>query len=266
MATWAKIKLYYETMLGSLGSTLTATSTAANYDVANIYNMLETNSWKAANTAVPMYITYDSGGTPKNADYLIIYGHNLNTANAKITLQYSTDNFVADINDTFTGEKPLSDNIYRKEFTSPGAKRYWRLKIENNTGGPALGTIPYMKLCIWGQKTELDYATASYDPYEEMAQSTINRTQGGVVAGIHTDYTDRNLAFSIADADSTLYQKVKTWRDAHGMKQLFVAWETANNPDDCWLVYPKESFSNPFTSNSGGAYRDISLSFKGRKV
>lgn len=257
---WAKPKIYYDTMMGSAGSTLAATSTATgDYSVAYLYNWLEVNSWKAANATTPMYITYDAGaGNTKQADYLAILGHNLKTTGATIVLQYSTDNFTSDVNDAFTAFAPSADTVILKEFTSPGAKRYWRLKI---TG--TLSAAPYMAICIWGLKIELDYATASFDPYQQEVKATANITQGGYVAGIHTQYTERKLDLKFNDADATLYGKIKAWWDSHGLKNLFIAWEITNNPNDVYLMRPDEKFSNPFTSNS--AFRDISLSFTGRK-
>lgn len=261
MPTWAKIKFYYDTMLGSIGSTLVATSTASgDYAVAYIYNWLETNMWKAANTTTPMYLTYDAGaGNTKTADYLAILGHNLNTIGATITLQYSTDNFAADVNDAFTGEAPTSDNVYLKEFTEPAAKRYWRLKI---TG--TLSVAPYLTLCVWGSKTELDWATASFDPYEQEVKAVMGLSYGGYVTGIHTQYTERKLSLKFDDADSTLYNKVKTWWDTQGLKNFFVAWDRTNNPSDVYLMRAEEKFNNPF--NATGLYRDISISLTGRKA
>src|SRR3972149_6831962 len=162
--TWAKPKIYYDTMLGSAGSALTASSTATgDYNASYLYNWLEVNSWKAANATAPMYITYDAGaGNTKQADYLAILGHNLKAVGATIVLQYSTDNFASDINDAFTAFAPSAETVILKEFTNPGAKRYWRLKI---TG--TLSAAPYITLCVWGNKTELDYATASFDPYQQ---------------------------------------------------------------------------------------------------
>ena len=260
MSAWAKIKFFYDTMLGSAGSTLTATTTASgDYAAAYIYNMLEVNMWNAANTTTPMYLTYDAGsGNTKTADYLAIIGHNLNTIGATITLQYSTDNFTADINDAFTGEAPASDNVYLKEFTAPAAKRYWRLKI---TG--TLSAATYLTLCIWGSKTELDYATAAFDPYEQEVKAAMGMSQVGYVTGIHAQYTERSLDLKFEDADSTLYNKIKAWFDASGPKNFFVAWETANSPNDVYLVRPDAKFSNPF--KLGGTYRDITVNLKGRK-
>src|SRR3972149_8429742 len=257
--TWAKPKIYYDTMLGSFGSTLTASSIAAvDYSVNYLYNWIEVNSWKAANTTVPMYITYDAGaGNTKQADYLVILGHNLSTIGATIVLQYSTDNFAADINDVFTAFAPTADTVILKEFTAV-AKRYWRLKITGK-----LSAAPYMAICVWGLKTELDYATAPFDPYHQEVKANTGLSNGGYVTGIHTQYTERKLDLRFNDADATLYGKIKSWWDAHGLKNLFIAWEVTNNPNDVYLMRPDEKFSNPFTSNS--AFRDISLSFTGRK-
>jgi hypothetical protein len=48
------------------------------------------------------------------------------------------------------------------------------------------------------------------------------------------------------------------------MKQFYVAWETANNPDDIFLMRSDGDFNNPLTN--GGAYRDITINLKGRKA
>ncbi|MEE9614857.1 MAG: hypothetical protein V3W31_07930 [Thermodesulfobacteriota bacterium] len=263
MATWSKVKFYYDTMLGSSGSTLTATSTEStgDYDADYIHNWLETNMWKAEDVGLadPQYITYDAGaGNTKQADYLAILGHNMNTAGATVTLQYSTDNFAADINDAFTGEAPSADTVYLKEFTDPGAKRYWRLKISGHGS-----TTPYMAVCVWGRKTELDYATASFDPYEQETKAKVGVSYGGYVTGIHTQYTERELRFRFDDSDAALYSKIKAWHDDHGLKNFFVAWESANNPADVWLMRPSTRFRNPF--NRTGLMRDVTIQLTGRK-
>lgn len=134
-------------------------------------------------------------------------------------------------------------------------RRFWRVYFTGHA------VAPDMAICIWGNKTELDYASSEFDPHEQEAQVTVNRAYGGAVAGIHTKYTDRRLSFTIADADADLYAKIQAWRETHGMKQLFIAWETANSPADVWLVYPDPHFRHPL--KLGGAYRDIILGFKG---
>ncbi|MCK4738902.1 MAG: hypothetical protein KAT46_03040 [Deltaproteobacteria bacterium] len=199
----------------------------------------------------------DTPASTSVADYMAIIGHNLNTTEATITLQYSADNFSTDINDVFS-EALSVDTAYLKEFTSPGAKRFWRLKIAGHGLVP-----PFISLCVWGLKTELDYATASFDPNAQSVKANVNISQGGVVTGLHEKYTERSLALRFTDAESDICTKVKSWWEDHGIKNLFVAWETANHPTEIYLLRPDLSFNNPLTN--GGLYRDISINLTGRK-
>lgn len=258
MATWNKIRFYYDTMLGTAGSILTATSAAPLCEVSNIYNMLETNMWKASDLADPQYITFDAGaGNGGSADYLAVQGHNLATCGALVALQYSTDDFAADINDAFAPEVPAADRIYLKEFTQTAPYRYWRLKITGHT------QAPYMTICIWGNFAELDYASSSFDPRSQEAKANVNLSYGGYVAGIHTQYVERSMALRFEDADPAMYAKVEAWWATSGLKHFFVAWERANSPDDVFLMRPDARFDNPL--KNGGAYRDITINLKGRK-
>lgn len=258
MAAWAKIKFLWDNVFGITGGNLSATSTASGYDVKNIYNMLETNMWKAANTTTPMYITIDTFSAATEADSLVLLGHNLNTIGATIGVHYSTDNFVADIHDAFTPFAPTSDNALLKEFTSPGGKRYWRFYI---TG--TLSAAPEIVIAMLCNKTELDYATASYDPDEQDVKANVNVSDTGYLLGIHRKYTERSMILRFEDADSALYMKIKGWWEANGLKNFFVAVDTANRPNDVYLMRPDPKFSNPL--KSGGLYRDIAISLKGRK-
>ena len=259
MATWAKIKFFHSTMLGSTGSSLTAltTESTGDFDVDYLYNMLETNKWKATNTT-DVTIIYDAGvGNTETADYLAIIGHNFFTADAQIDLEYSsTGAWGGEEVSVVTALAPTSDDVILNEFAQTSAFRYWRLTLSSLT------VTPFMAICIWGNKTELDYATTAYDPHGQTAKANINITQGGYMAGSHTKYLERNITFNFNDADSTLYDKIFAWWETSGLKNFFVAWETANNPTDVWLMRPDTRFNNPLTN--GGAYRNITISLKGR--
>lgn len=261
MATWAKIKFYYDKMFGSTDSTLSATTTApGDYDVDYIFNMLETNMWMA-NTTSTHYITYDAGaGNTKRADYVAVIGHNMFSDGASgamnIRVEYSSDNFSADINEAFANTQPTSDDAFIIEFTAQTA-RYWRV-MTSNAGSPV-----YMTLCILGEKTELDYASASFDPHAQTHKANVNISYGGYVTGIHEQFVERKMSLSFADADSALYSKVKRWIDTHGLKNFFMAWELDNEPGEIFLMRPEPSFENPLTMN--GSYRNININLTGRK-
>ena len=82
------------------------------------------------------------------------------------------------------------------------------------------------------------------------------------MAGSHTKYIERNITFDFADADTILYDKIAGWWNTSGLKNLFVAHETANRPAAVRLMRPDTRFNNPLAN--GGAFRDISISLKGR--
>lgn len=256
MADWAKIKFYWKTMLGSPGSLLDASSSFQGTSVANIHNMLETNRWEAAQSLGPHYITFDSGpGKSYGADYLAVSGHNLFTGGSSVVLQYSTDG--VSYLDAFNPFTPASDMSFVKEFVSPGAFRFWRLRLQNTA------IAPFMFVVLWGEKTELDYASSSFDPHEQEARATVNLSYGGYVTGVHSRYIERSMMLRFDDADAALFEKVREWWDESGMKNFFIAWETSSHPDDVFLMRPEARFSNPF--KAGGAARDIVITLTGRK-
>lgn len=255
MAGWAKIKFFWKTMLGSAGSTLGASSTLAGFDVAHIHNMLETNMWAAAETAGPHYITFDAGeSAAAEADYIAVSGHNL-SAGAAVTLQYSSGGQA--YADAFTPFTPASSRSFVKEFANPGAYRFWRLRLDNTTAAP------FLSVCIWGTGTELDYATAAFDPYGQEVKGSVNLSQGGYMTGTHTHYTERSIPLRFEDADPALYGKISDWWECSGLKNFFILWEPSGHPEEVFLMRPEPRFSNPF--KAGGSRRDISINLTGRK-
>ena len=92
----AKVKAYYKHEL----SGLTASSTATGFDVDNLLIFLESSLWKGVGTG-DHTITFDAGvGKTIGANYIGIANHNL--AGSTFMLQYSDDNFAADINDAWS--------------------------------------------------------------------------------------------------------------------------------------------------------------------
>ena len=253
---WSKVKLFYSNVLANL----VATTTAIGYDVANLLDWKEGSWWLALNTTVPMYIypsTGPGGGSALTADYLFIYGHNLGTIGATVTLQYSTMGAWGGEEVNITSHVFTNDKGFAKVFTS-ATKDFWRLRISGT-----LSAAPYMAICVWGEFTELSYCSSSFDPHAEAVKANINITQGGVVSGIHIKYSERQTRLSFNDSDDTLYQKVKTFWEDHGLKNFGLGWETTEHSDDVFLMRRDVNFNNPFTKK--GSRRNITLNLKGRK-
>lgn len=151
-----------------------------------------------------------------------------------------------------------SDNLsFIKEFTSQD-KRYWRIKLSD------LSVTPYIAMAYWGEKTELDYLTASFDPHAEEEEANINESGTGVLLGVHIKHTKREIPVSLSDSGDTLYQKVKAWKDDVGLLNSIIAWNKIDYPSDVWVMRLKpKSFKAPFVK--GGLYRNISFTLIGRK-
>ncbi len=254
---WNRIKFFYDSIPGASGAVLAATTQMADAPVENISNMMEVNMWKASGVIDPSYITVDLGGmnTQKAADYLVVYGHNLGSVGASAVLQYSLDGLA--YSNAFAEFIPASDAVVLREFSQTPAARYWRLKLTGHSAPP------YISICIWGMKTELDYASMSFDPHAQEARSSVNHSYGGYLTGVHTQYVERTLSLRFEDADDTMYGKVRTWWETSGTGNFFVAWENANNPADVFLMRSEARFYNPL--KHGGGRRDITINLTGRK-
>jgi hypothetical protein len=145
------------------------------------------------------------------------------------------------------------------DYITPGAvsRRHWRLKMTGHMSAPR------MSICVWGDKTILDYASTAFDPYAEAVQASVNISSAGFLMGVHERYSERRMNLTFRGADAALYGKVRSWWETSGLKNFFLAWERGNNPDDVFLMYPDSSFTNPLKNT--GLYRDINIKLKGRK-
>lgn len=251
---WAKIKFLYAY---AAGFELTADSEATGYEVGYMLNRLEGNYWLSTSTATQYINDTGSAGSGVDVDYLILYGHNLFTAGATVTLQYSSDNFSSDVNDAFTGEVPANDEVFFKTFASINAD-YWRLKISGATAEPKI-TIGY-----WGVATELEHCTTSFDPNAQRNNAIVNRSETGYVVGVYETFTERTQSFTWSKAELDIYDKLSMWFDTIGKQNFFVAWDSDNHPTEVFLMYADGNFNCPYSQN--GQYRDLSVVLTGRKV
>lgn len=253
----SKTKFYWDNMLDSTAGALSASSTGSG-SINNIANWLEVNGWmeSSAGTSTARTIVFDAGaGNTFNADYILIYGHNLN--GSTIVLDASSDNFVGSTVavDSFVAGTTAA---LLSEFTAPGLYRYWRVTFSCSTA-----TQRYVNIMSLGTATELDYIRPSFDPYGQRIRADVNVTQGGYVAGIHEKYTEREISLNLSNETTSVYASVKTWFETHGPKQFAVAWDPTGSTGDVWLVRPDLKFNNPINMDK---LRDITINLKGRKL
>lgn len=129
--------LCYRNILES--GTVTVTSENAAFPKPYLYDRDIGFLFKGASTPANFYITIDQGASLSyEVDRLMIpAGHNLDGLSLK--LQYSTDNFAADINDAVAWTQSGS-GLIDKTFTAQ-TKRYWRLNIASPAAAPELAEM-----------------------------------------------------------------------------------------------------------------------------
>jgi hypothetical protein len=219
----------YANLLRNSGITITASTEATGYEKENIYDWLTFDYWKP--TAVPAYLTVDFGSAVA-VDYFGLAAHDLADNSADIVLQYSTDDFSADINDAFTAVTPSDNAPILKTFTSV-SKRYWRIKL---TGG-----ISSLGVAAFGARLDVD--TVLPVGYRPMTQGQSNRiltseSDGGQFLG-------RSVLSQAIKGAIQLDYLTKSWvrtnwptlRDHIEQYPFFYLGEPDNYPDEVQLVW-----------------------------
>ena len=250
--SWSKVTIYYKHNLSSL----VASSTASGFDVANLLDRLERTLWKG-DTIADITIKHDAGaGNTYYANSLRIARHNLASIGATLSMQYSTDDFVSDINNAFTPFIPSDDKAIIKEFTAFNI-RYSRIKLTRMTDKPS------MALAEWGRKTELDFASQLFDPHSYADNDNFNISAEGHLLGIHETWKERDITLVFDHADDTLYQKLVDLYGVVDLQNFFCAWEKTDHAADKWLVRRQPGRrNNPLIY--GGNRRTITLNLTGR--
>lgn len=212
---------------------LTATDTAAGYDVMNVIDYRTYTFWKAA-SAGTKYITVDCG-SDKSADSLGIIGHNLKTANATVSIESSPDNAVW--TERLAGFTPTSDKAFVKLFTQATA-RYWRLKLI------AASTAPYLAAVLLGNKLQFPFPPDTpYVPYKESVEAESKRSKKGHLLGSVVEFKTIEITARFSHIERTWVENsFKSFWDGHAsdMKPFFYAWDLDAYPDMVFFVKCKD--------------------------
>jgi hypothetical protein len=219
--------------------------------------MLEVNRWKASSSAT-QNIDFDAGvGNSFDADYIVIQGHNLFAAGSSVAVLHSTDGAFGGEEVTVFSTSIDTDSVFLKEFSTQGAKRWWRIQVN---GAATAVSIAVMSL---GTASTIAFIQPPFDPYGQVRKANTNITQGGFVAGVHTKFIERNMSITFPNASTSLYSILSNWWENSGGKNFFMAWDSTGDTTAVYLVRPDMSFQNPINVDK---YRTISINLKGRKA
>lgn len=217
-------------------NTVVATTTAVGYSAQSIKDWRTYTYWQGTTTAgSTQYLTIDCGADVR-ANAIGIIGHNLDTASAVISVEHSSNNFVA-VATALTTVAMTADTIYLTTFTE-ATNRYWRLKIVS----PATGTAPKIAVCCLGTKT--DFPTSPNAPVEIYSidiasEGKLSKT--GALLGAQVRYKPVTVKYKFSGGDYTYtwvnsYYKPFWVNHAADMKPFFFSLNSTVFTDAQWLM------------------------------
>jgi hypothetical protein len=256
----AKPKILYDSILD--GATLAATDTESGYNVDNIVD-LRTYTLHRFNAAGTKYITADCGAA-LSADALAIVGHNLKTAAATVSVEYSSDNFSTDINVALAGFQPSDDTALLKEFTTHSA-RYWRIKVVTASVAAQMGVALLGEVLTF----ERIMSAGGFDPCSEKLiaeslTSKVGNLLGSNVRYVETGITPRWKMLTTSWLENNFRA---AWDNHLSLLKPFIwAWDITNHASEIYFVRIPEKFRLKMPLIPGNPdYRSLALTLTGVK-
>jgi len=173
----SKAYLFYDNKLtSSLLTSVTATTQADGYSVANAYDWRTTSYWSPTASGVQTITTVFSSAV--TADYFAIYRHNLGTTGGTVKLQYSVDSGANWLDATTA--TTLTDNELKISLFDETSSTHWRVYFSLSATGFYCGVL------MFGQAFNLYRGMPSgfVVPKHGRKNTIINqKTEGGQFAG-----------------------------------------------------------------------------------
>lgn len=242
-------------------ATLAATDTETGYDVANIIDR-RTYTLHQFDAHGTKYITATMAA-PTAADTLAIISHNLGTAAAAVSVEWSADG--ASWTEVLAAFTPTNDRALLKTFTS-ATKGYWRIKFVTAAVAVKVGVV-FLGTRITLPRTWPHPSRGEFDPMPEQIVASSVRSKTGNLLGSTLQYVGINMVIDLDWlTDTWVSGTFKALWDTY-LSQLypvFVSWDPGDHPTEVLFGKVPDDYAlkRPWTQNS---YRRLSLEFEGVK-
>lgn len=243
-----------------LASGVTATSTAADYSVNNIYDLRPYTYWKATTTAT-QYITMDAGSATSVDCLGIATGHNLGTAGATVSVESSTTGAWAGEEIVRLSGFTTSTNLtILKPFTTASV-RYWRIKITGSSTAVKLGVVMLGARITFPSQVKIPFTPHSIGVETEDSISKAGHLLGSVIRYYPVII---KVSWSYI-AESFVTGTFKTFFDNHGnlRKPFFWALDTTTYPSDCFFVRLDDKYKYEYPITKIGTANKLDLDMEG---
>lgn len=206
-----------------------ATTTAANSAAANLSDWRPYTFWRSANAA-DQYLTVDCGAAMA-ADSVAIASHNLFSVGATLTIECSSDNFVADVTVAHSPALVSSNGALFWLFASQ-TKRYWRIKITTLTAAC------YIAVAVIGVRFSFpELIDGEFAPAAEQFMPAAGSSSGQLLGGVR-GWVERSTAVEFVYLDDVWFRTVfmPIWNNYLSTgAPFFWAPNVTLGPDDVYL-------------------------------
>lgn len=245
--------------------TLSASDTDSGYSVNNLIDLRTYSFWQAANTTDGKWIKIVLDGTAA-ADTIGIFGHNFYTAMVfTIKVEHSSNG--TDWTAALTSADELkSDRAFVKTFTSPGAKKYWRISL-NTEDASDFTAKPKAAIIMLGTRISFSYPPDSpFIPARAIPKSKSEISEEGHLLGSILQNTKIKIEpiFSLI-SETFLETYFFPWWKTYGrhLKPFFWAHDLTNYPELAFLVRLSEGSEYQDPRSQANYIDSFSLSMEG---
>lgn len=239
----------------------TDTDSSSEYNVNNIKDWRTYTFWKSASSSGTKYITFDFSSS-NNISMFAFTGHNFDlpsitlSQTAQISLEYSSDNFSADVNVAVASFRP-TEGTNIKTF-SPILAQYWRIKIV-----PYTGYTPFLAVAYLGQYMEFPTKPkAPFSPYNLKVQTeTLESKYAHLLGSTILNRTITSSPTFMAPSLSFVQDTFKSFWRYHASERLPFFWSLDQDESTNIPLFMRMSARDTYQMILNNYTRSESLSF-----
>lgn len=219
---------------GESPATLTASSERAGFVAASAFDWRSTTYWSPTAGAGTHTLTMTFAEAVA-ADYFAAYRHNLETCEATIVLQYSTD-AGSTWSDAFTAVSPTDNECVIKTFTQQAATHWKVVVVTANASECFLGVVAFGRRLTTYRGMPPGFVVPRHARKNQILNS---QTEGGQWAG-------RSIIARGARTEIEMQHVDRAWVRTYWepfllhaeLRPFFFSWNHSDYPGDaafCWL-------------------------------
>lgn len=236
----------YDSLYVASGVTVTASGESTDYEKENAYDWKQYDWW--ADTTVTSGDTWirASFAAAQDADYMIIFGHNLSDVGGSVKPQYSTNGGTS-WSDADTAVTPTDNNTIFISFTSVSAAD-WRVLVSVTTDYAVIGGVMIGEALEFDKDVISGFRPPTLSPDIE---SRAPMSEMGVNIGVSKIRTGISGTISLPNVSASWVRN--SWQGLidhlnNGYPCGFM-WDSVNYPDETCLIWKDGNISKPAHSS-----------------